>query len=105
MGGLLGQSAALYDLRQSGNLGRELCYLFFRRRRNDDDPSFYEFGVVVFRLCCGLIGDGLHLFVLFDGDADLPSARHIVRSIDVPIGIHPRPELILVRPLCLKVAV
>ena len=102
--GLLRQTSALYDLRQSGNLGRELCYPLFRRRRNDDDPGFYEFCVVVFRLCCGLIGDGLHLFVLFDGDADLPSARHIVRSIDVPVGIHPRPELILIRPLCLKVA-
>ena len=101
---LLRQPAFLYDLRQFGNLGRELCYLFFRRRRNDDDPGFYEFGVVVFRLCCGLIGNGLHLFVLFDGDADLPSARHIVRSIDVSVGIHPRPELILIRPLCLKVA-
>ena len=71
---LLRQASALYDLRQFGNLGRELGYLFFLCWRNDDKPGLYELGVVVFRLCCGLIGNGLHLFVLFDGDADLPSA-------------------------------
>lgn len=76
--GLLRQPAFLYDLRQSGNLGRELCYLFFRRRRNDDKPGLYELGVVVFCLGRGFVGDGLHLFVLFDGDADLPSTGHVI---------------------------
>ena len=101
--GLLRQASALYDLRQFGDLSRELCYLFFRRRRNDDDPSFYEFGMVVFRLGRGFVGDGFHLLVFLDGDPDLPNTGHAVRSEYIPVSIYPRPELILVRPLYLKV--
>ena len=103
--GLLRQPAFLYDLRQSGNLRSELGYLFFRRWRNDNKPGLYELGVVVFCLGRGFVGYGFHLLVFLDGDPDLPNTGHAVRSKYISVGIYPRPELVLVRPLCLKVAV